>query len=325
MCSDDECFCCSKKTQGRIVVSLVTLLISFCFISYWSLIILSWKWLYSLKGWINIIFLHVHFSLLCYSYYKTIVTNPGTVPKDWTPQASEELKKLAIEKEEKRGRKIVYITEFYNPRYCHHCKSFKPERSHHCKDCKTCVLKMDHHCPWVNNCVGIYNHKYFILFLYYATVSLTYFLVCCGIKFYYTVKLLPRSAAYPHVIVDFALLLIHAVLTLPVTLGIASLLVYQLNNLKKNLTSIEHYLDKYYQSAARRAKIKPWVWFYDWGAMNNYKQVMGPTILDWFIPNIPKHLHQDYVWKGREYNFVEEKYVLDQQYKIVNPNKNKTE
>ena len=35
---------------------------------------------------------------------------------------------------------------------------------------------MDHHCPWVGNCVGKYNHKYFILFLAYATVRIYLFL-----------------------------------------------------------------------------------------------------------------------------------------------------
>lgn len=41
----------------------------------------------------------------------------------------------------------------------------KPERTHHCKACKMCVLKYDHHCPWINQCVGIGNERYFILFM----------------------------------------------------------------------------------------------------------------------------------------------------------------
>jgi len=61
--------------------------------------------------------------------------------------------------------------------FCAKCKIIKPERSHHCSICQKCYNKMDHHCPWVGNCVGFNNHKFFYMFLFWSAITLLYVLL----------------------------------------------------------------------------------------------------------------------------------------------------
>ena len=73
-------------------------------------------------------------------------------------------------------KQIQHLESILN-RMCKKCDSIKAPQSHHCSTCMCCIARMDHHCPWVNNCVGFYNQKHFLLFLVYVFLGSTYALV----------------------------------------------------------------------------------------------------------------------------------------------------
>jgi palmitoyltransferase ZDHHC13/17 len=50
---------------------------------------------------------------------------------------------------------------------CPDCECIRTSRSRHCAVCNQCVERFDHHCPWVNNCVGVRNHNYFLTYVFF--------------------------------------------------------------------------------------------------------------------------------------------------------------
>ncbi|XP_012258132.2 probable palmitoyltransferase ZDHHC24 [Athalia rosae] len=59
-------------------------------------------------------------------------------------------------------------------RLCSSCEAFSPPRSWHCSTCNTCILKRDHHCIFTGCCVGHYNHRYFLMFIFYLFAATVY-------------------------------------------------------------------------------------------------------------------------------------------------------
>lgn len=65
-------------------------------------------------------------------------------------------------------QRSLYLSEPFEWTFCRFCNIYRPPRAHHCQICRRCILRRDHHCPWINNCVGEYNLKYFLQFTSYA-------------------------------------------------------------------------------------------------------------------------------------------------------------
>lgn len=102
------------------------------------------------------------------SHLRTMLTDPGAVPRG--NATKEYMDSLQLKPGE-----VIYK--------CPKCCCIKPERAHHCSICKRCIRKMDHHCPWVNNCVGEKNQRFFVLFTMYIALSSVHALILCGLQF----------------------------------------------------------------------------------------------------------------------------------------------
>ena len=185
-------------------------------------------------------------------------------------------------------------------RYCLMCNIFKPERCHHCSSCGRCVLNMDHHCPWINNCIGFWNRKFFILLLVYVLIVTYFVALTMGNAWLDSIVWMLDSYYYSTTHADRALLVKNLVIQVAYMLnGVAAVLMTMFLKFHINLalackTTIENLENKN----------KPYTSEYDVGAMRNWTQIFGANPFLWPLPMFcgsGKPLGDGIYWpKGKE-------------------------
>ncbi|KAL9849680.1 palmitoyltransferase ZDHHC13-like isoform 3-T3 [Geothlypis trichas] len=95
---------------------------------------------------------------LLYYFYKTWSTDPGYIKTS----------------EEESKENIIALAEagcLDLRTFCTSCLVRKPLRSVHCLACQACVARFDQHSLWTGQCIGIGNHCYYLLFLFFLTMT----------------------------------------------------------------------------------------------------------------------------------------------------------
>uniref|UniRef100_A0A0N4ZZ81 Palmitoyltransferase n=1 Tax=Parastrongyloides trichosuri TaxID=131310 RepID=A0A0N4ZZ81_PARTI len=202
---------------------LSCVLLTYASVIYADYVIINWLILptftESLWGTFHIFLFNglVFFSLI--SHTRTMTADPGIVPiqrnkkvedtiaevnrrnsnNPKTPyysesESSDEEENINITKRQLSDGRIEYLQDDWS--VCLKCESYRPPRAHHCRICKRCIRKMDHHCkffieiliivgPWVNNCIGEFNQKYFLQFLIFIFLISLYSILIIVLSWVY--------------------------------------------------------------------------------------------------------------------------------------------
>jgi len=230
------------------------------------------------KGVYQMFFFHLVTLLLNICYVNSILQHPGEIPDNdpmwaYTGDGRNDANQLAsinLQEMKKSGDR----------RHCKWCGKYKPDRCHHCRVCRTCILKMDHHCPWIYNCVGYYNYKFFFLLLLYSVIDLWFIASTMS-------ESVVRSMDITVPFIKIFFVLFGETLSLFLGTLISAFFAFHIWLMLKAMTTIEFCEKKMPKSGKQEPAAADATSVYDQGYYGNITAVLGPDPLTWFLPVEP--------------------------------------
>lgn len=183
--------------------------------------------------WQNLLFVII-FGCTIFCFFSAMFMDPGFVPR-----------LNGISEQRKVIDELIERGEYDTSHFCISTYIRKPLRSKYDRFLKRVVAKYDHYCPWVNNVVGVRNHRRFLLFVLGLIFGIPLYAV---LYFKYTALLWPlpestcSASAFPslcHAMETDAYGTVLTIWTSLQTIWVAFLAFVQLAQISRAMTTNE--------------------------------------------------------------------------------------
>jgi len=228
--------------------------------------------LWGLLSWAGLAFIVFN---LFYSLHQVRTVSPGVV----TPET-----KIKYTYERKANGAV---------RYCRKSRLRKPDRAHYCHATRRLIMRFDHNCVFLDASIGIFNHRYFLLFLAYASLGSAYIALdtILGAN--------PFSAEARYMLPTelYVIMFIVIVLSSALCVSLGLFLGYHIYLAANGWTTVEASEQQGFNPRTGRARLsKPYKLP---TFMDNLKQIMGTDIKTWLLPfcetkGLPDGVHWEY-------------------------------
>jgi len=231
------------------------------------------------RAFLEIVTFNVLTVMIVICFVRACLTHPGTIPSKQTGDTTWEYKPAGmmasanLSTNSLLGLGLRELKRSGERRHCKWCAKYKPDRCHHCRVCRQCILKMDHHCPWIANCVGFRNHKYFFLLLFYSSIA-------CNLIIWTMLESVQTSVDTKVPFSTMFMLIFGETLASFIGLVVTVFFLFHVWLMFKAMTTIE-----FCEKSLKKADYS--ISSYDRGGLGNMKAVLGDNLLLWLLPLSP--------------------------------------